>query len=179
MAENEEESPWEPLSVEHGHSKEDNVISVWFPHCYTQHSTYATDDKGILATIISNLNPGRFGTLGIQMTPVHAQEMAKHGWTKASMKKYIVENAKAPWRNMSGYYTGRNKERSPDEMVPIFAGNPNQPPPIQIFVAGGQGAWTGLHSGGSTPCTAKIDLPKNWDNLVAKYKKVVPSYVRY
>jgi hypothetical protein len=25
----------------------------------------------------------------------------------------------------------------------------------------------------------KIDLPKNWDKLVAKYKNVVPTYVGY
>ena len=27
--------------------------------------------------------------------------------------------------------------------------------------------------------TKKIDLPSNWDELVNKYKNVVPHYVRY
>jgi len=36
--------------------------------------------------------------------------------------------------------------------------------------------------GGATPGKKeiqKIDLPKNWDRLVAKYKNVVPTHAKY
>ena len=55
---------------------------------------------------------------------------------------------------------------------------PGQAAPIQIFVGGGWGSWAALMSGGM-PYTEKIELPANWDKLVARYKNVVPNYIRY
>jgi hypothetical protein len=179
IAENEEESPWEPLHVERGLKKEDSAITVWFPHCYQQLSSYGTDDKGILATVTSNIAPGRFGQLGVMMTPVNAQAMASRGWNKEAIKKYIVENATAPWSRHPRYYSEVSKSHQPDEQVPLFASTPNQPPSIQVFVAGGQGSWTALFSGGATLTTVKIELPPGWTKLVAKYRNVVPTFARY
>jgi hypothetical protein len=52
-----------------------------------------------------------------------------------------------------------------------------------ILVAGGPGAWmAALRSVGGIQndfVTKKIELPRNWDKLVAKYKDVVPAYVPY
>jgi hypothetical protein len=55
---------------------------------------------------------------------------------------------------------------------------------FMIVVAGGPGVWMGLlQSAGGTWMnsfvTKKIELPRNWDKLVAKYKNVVPTYERY
>ena len=54
---------------------------------------------------------------------------------------------------------------------------------LMIVVAGGPGAWIGLlrSAGGweNSFVTRKIDLPRNWDRLVAKYKNVIPTYVGY
>jgi hypothetical protein len=48
---------------------------------------------------------------------------------------------------------------------------------------GGPGAFIAyIVGGGATPGRKeiqKIDLPKNWDRLVAKYKNVVPTYAKY
>jgi branched-subunit amino acid ABC-type transport system permease component len=49
---------------------------------------------------------------------------------------------------------------------------------IQVVVLGGMGSWVGTLSGGQTG-VAKIELPSNWDKLVAKYKNVVPTFARY
>jgi hypothetical protein len=50
-------------------------------------------------------------------------------------------------------------------------------------VAGGPGAWMGmLRSVGGIEngfVTKKIELPRNWDKLVEKYKNVVPVYKKY
>jgi hypothetical protein len=129
IAENEEDNPWEPLHVERGLNKEDSAITVWFPHCYQQLSSYGTDDEGILATIISNITPGRFGQLGVMMTPVNAQAMASRGWNKEGIKKYIVENATAAWSRHSRYHSEASKSHPPDEQVLLFSPTPNQPPP--------------------------------------------------
>ena len=54
-----------------------------------------------------------------------------------------------------------------------------------VVVAGGPGAWFGLHKsvGGGTLANEfvaqKIQLPKNWNALVEKYKDIVPNYVQH
>jgi len=105
--------------------------------------------------------------------------LASRGWSKSNIKKYIIEHATAPRGHHSRFYGEPSSGKDPNEPVPLFSGDPCQPPPIQIFVAGGQGSWTGLHSGGSSVTTMKINLPANWDKLVAKYKNIVPVYARY
>ena len=179
IAENEEDSPWEPLHVEHGFKKEDSTISLYFPNSYQQQHSYATDDKGILNTVIYNITPGRMGMLGIILTPVNAKALASRGWTKKDITKYIMENARAPRDHYAGYYAGGEDKGDPQESVPLFTTRPGQPDPIQIYVVGGWGSWTGLLSGGQGITTEKIELPANWDKLVTKYKNVVPTYAKY
>ncbi len=61
----------------------------------------------------------------------------------------------------------------------IFRVTPSDPEPVQIYVFGGFGSWIGFLQGGPQPVIKKVDLPGNWDKLVAKYKNIEPSYVRY
>jgi hypothetical protein len=179
IAENEEDSPWEPLHVENGLKKADSAISVCFPNCYHQQHSYGTDDKGLLNTVIYNLTAGRMGMLALMMTPVNAKAFGSRGWTKQAIKDYIVENARAPRDHFAGFSAGGENKGDPNELVPLFTIRPGQPSPIQIFVAGGWGSWTGLISGGQGITTVKIELPANWDKLVAKYRNVVPTYAKY
>jgi hypothetical protein len=179
IAENEEDSPWEPLHVENGLKKEDSAISVCFPNSYHQQHSYGTDDKGLLNTVIYNLTAGRMGMLALMMTPVNAKAFGSRGWTKKAIKDYIVQNARVRRDHFAGYSAGGENKGDPNELVPLFALRPGQPNPIQIFVAGGWGSWTGLISGGQGITTVKIELPANWDKLVAKYRNVVPTYAKY
>ena len=52
-----------------------------------------------------------------------------------------------------------------------------------IVVAGGPGVWMAAFrsAGGfeNTFVTKKIELPRNWAKLVAKYKDPVPNYESY
>jgi len=54
---------------------------------------------------------------------------------------------------------------------------------IRILVAGGPGTFIAQVVGrGATPGMKriqKVELPANWDKLVARYKDVVPTYARY
>ncbi|MBN2239266.1 MAG: hypothetical protein JW712_05795 [Dehalococcoidales bacterium] len=176
--ENEEDSPWEPLHVERGLNPEDSAISLCFPNSYQQLHSYSTDDMGILRTIIYNIAPRAMGTISVMITPPHAKTLGENGWDKEKIKNYIVENAKIDLERTPMYYMPGNEERDPKEQVPLVMARPGQLAPVQIFVAGGWGSWTGLMSGG-TPHTEKIELPVNWDKLVAKYKNVVPTYIKY
>ncbi len=184
VAENEEDSPWEPLHVERGFKKEDSTITLSFPNCYQQLCCYGTDDEGTLSTIIYNVPPGMFGMITLMVAPPVARALAARGWTKRDIKAFVVENARTPLDHHPMYWPNSRPARdrrqpwNPSASVPIVRVNELTPDPIQIFVAGGMGSWIGLITGNNT-ITEKAELPANWARLVEKYKTVVPTYVRY
>lgn len=192
IAENEEKSPWEPMHVEDGYDRADSTISVSSPNTYIQTWPYATDDEGILRAIIYNLIPR--GAPCIIITPQHAKILADNGWTKEDIKIFISEYARIPayraptyWGTSSplavpgkppGLYKGKIPMRETD-LVPMIADHSA----IGVLVAGGPGAFIGLmmpmglFNGRKT--MKRIELPSHWKELVAKYKNIVPNYVRY
>jgi hypothetical protein len=179
-AENEEESPWEPLHVEFGLKKSDSAVTIAFPQCYLQHWPASTDDEGILRSVQDYLH-GAF-THNIIFNPTHARILAKAGWTKQDIKDFLSEFGRTPARrssNSSGMlFKGRITPRA-GETTRII----RDPRVIRIIVAGGPGAFMAhVFGGGPTPGQneiRKIELPKNWDKLVVKYKDMVPNHVRY
>jgi len=168
LGEYEEESPWEPLHVERGFNKEDSTLTLFLPNTYIQTIPRDTNAKGYLETYAS-LNPGSMSCLLV--VPPHAKVLAGEGWTKKRIKEYILENSASPFPPAQG---GRGTP-----ILPVKSSIDD----LMIIVAGGPGAWIGLlrSAGGweNSFVTMKIDLPKNWDKLVAKYKNVVPAYVGY
>jgi hypothetical protein len=184
IAENEEESPWEPLHVELGYENEDSTVTLSFPQTYLQHWPYGSDAKSILTSVVDNLPRGMRHT--IVFTPPHARNLAREGYTKEKVKRYVVENKLEPAeavraRSGTGLAFARTREESlPTEgMVPQI----RDARYIKVIAGGGPGAFIAhLAGGGATPGKKeihKIELPKNWDKLVAKYKNVVPTYAKY
>ncbi len=186
-AENEENSPWEPFHVGRGFKKDETALTLMFPQSFQQMMPFGTDDKGILATIVGSIVPARMGMFAALLTPNNAKSLVDGGWTKQSIKEFVVKNAVVP----EGYY----KRLGLDDSKPfdrgnvvitgtanknsIFVASPRDPDPVQVFVFGGFGSWMGFLQGGPPPITQKVDLPKNWAQLVKKYKNVVPTYARY
>jgi hypothetical protein len=105
------------------------------------------------------------------IVPSHAKVLASEGWTKKKIKEYVLENSSLPFPPVQG-----------GQGTPLQPTKPS-PDDLMIVVAGGPGAWIGLlrSAGGweNSFVTKKIELPRNWDKLVAKYRSVVPSYVAY
>lgn len=181
IGENEENSPWEPLHVERGLNKEDNAVTLTFPQTYQQIMPYVIDDMGILKSICYNTAPLHMGMFGVLLTPTNAKALASRGWTKKAIKEYIIQNALAPRDHLQSYYSlppDQKMKQNPQDMLPLFQVSSREPDPIQIYVVGGFGSWMGMISGGSI-ATEKIELPAGWDKLVAKYKDMVPRYIRY
>jgi hypothetical protein len=185
IAENEEESPWEPLHVEYGFKREESTITVSYPQTYLQHWPYSADAEGILRAVIDNIPRGMRYTF--IFTPPHAKNLAREGWTKEDIKEFISEYARIPGSRFAGkglggmwggLYKGRIPIRDTDSLSMI-----RDPQFIRVIVAGGPGAFIAhAAGGGATPGkkqTQKIELPKNWDKLVKKYKNVVPTYAKY
>jgi hypothetical protein len=168
LGENEEESPWEPLHVERGFKKEDNTLTLFFPNSYMQAVPRGTSAEGI-AQSLADMGPWNMSCLVV--IPSHAKILADGGWTKKKLKEFILKNAKSPFAS---------SQKNADIL--------SEPPAVDtngllIMVAGGPGAWMGmLRSVGGIEndfVTTKIDLPRNWDKLVEKYKNVVPVYTGY
>jgi hypothetical protein len=185
IAENEEESPWEPLHVEYGLKKEDSAISLNFPQTYLQHYPPGSDATSILQSVIDNLTRGMRYT--IVFNPSTAKNLAREGYTKEKIKKYIAGKKLVPAAQLKAQLgavvtPGSNLQQSSRdaaEMVPLI----RDPRLIRVIVGGGPGAFVAhLIGGGATPGKKeiqKIELPKNWDKLVGKYKNIVPIYAKY
>jgi len=184
-AEDEENSPWDPLHVDCSFKKGDSAITLTFPQSYQQVVPYGTDVKGLLATIVGSVIPTRIGIFAVILTPSNAKTFADQGWTKKAIKDYVIENA----RVKDEYYIqlGLTKVLPFDRGNPIGPGTGSQifrrtqrdPDPVQVYVFGGFGSWVGFMNGGSSTITKKVELPKNWAQLVKKYKNIVPTYIRY
>ncbi len=177
LAENEEASPWEPLQVQQGFKKEDNTVTASFPNSVYMASPFGSDAKGILNGIVASAH----GSLTILLQPQHAQALGEEGWTKKQIATYVAEYARMPAYKTSNYYVPWTPNRArppfnPEDSVRTIP----SPDSIRIVVAGGAGGlMVDLISGASGWTTKKVTLPANWDKLVAKYKDVVPTYVRY
>ena len=94
MAENEEESPWEPLHTEYGYRREDSTIMLTFPQSYVQHYPPSNDEDGIMRSVLDNIVPG-FG-YSIMFPPLHAKMLASFGWTKQDIRDFICEYKRVP-----------------------------------------------------------------------------------
>lgn len=185
IAENEEESPWEPLHVEYGLKKEDSAISLNFPQSYLQHYPSGSDAKSILQSVMDNFTRGMRYT--IVFNPSTAKNLAREGYNKEKIKKYVAEKKLVPAAQIKSQLgavvvPGSSLQQSSlnaAEMVPLI----RDPRVIRIIVGGGPGAFVAhLIGGGATPGKKeiqKIELPKNWEKLVAKYKDVAPIYAKY
>jgi hypothetical protein len=168
IGESEEESPWEPLHVERGFKKEESTLTLFFPNGYTQSVPRETSAQGI-AQSLADMGPWNMSCLIV--IPSHAKVLSAEGWTKNKLKEFILKNAasRIPARKENSDVLSQPPAADADGLL--------------IVVAGGPGAWMGmLRSVGGIQngfITRKIELPRNWDKLVAKYKDVVPTYKTY
>ncbi|MEM2393636.1 MAG: hypothetical protein QXW82_05760 [Candidatus Bathyarchaeia archaeon] len=173
IGENEEESPWTPLHVERGYSKDDSTITFAAPNSYIQF--IATTPKDVLRELRTRIMhglvwPGRVFAL---IPPENANEMAKAGWTKQDIKRFLVQytripKAKSPLKQMPRERWPKEFEAlDDDDLLPVF---PNERM-IDIVVTGGPGRWIALLGPSVVDvATEKIELPSNWKELVEKYK---------
>ncbi len=176
--EDEEGSPWEPLHVQQGFDRGDSCITLSFPTATSQAPTFGSDGDSIIRSIISTVSDRQ---VTIMMNKQHARALAEGGWTKREIAEYIFEYARRPAINSQEYWgqwlpERRRQPLNPDYPVATF----RSPDWIRVLVAGGAGAlFTKLVTGGTGWVTKKIRLPSNWNEIVAKYRDIVPTYLRY
>jgi hypothetical protein len=151
VAENEAESPWEPLHVERGYPAEASTVTV-ISVTGTQNilDMASRSARGLLQMFCSHA-----GTAGVQnvllgggplfaISPEHAQILARDGFTKQDVRQYLYEHARAPLTEFSreniAEVLAKRRPRwcvpeNPDARIPIA----DRPEDITIIVAGGPG----------------------------------------
>jgi len=99
IAENEEESPWEPLHVERGFSRESSTVTAHFARsCLHVENRVSNQPEEVLLTIADSLSYGGVWFTGwcrgstVVMGPTHAQLLDRHGWSKADVKQFLWEH---------------------------------------------------------------------------------------
>ena len=108
ISENEEQSPFAPYHVDHGHAPEDStvfVIGCEPPHSVTNH--LASDAEGILDSIISAMstiahnNAVSSGSCAVVLGMEHAHTIAARGWKRADIRNYLWMNTSNTFGELS------------------------------------------------------------------------------
>ena len=147
VAENEAESPWEPLHVERGFPREVSTVTVSGcegPHNIQDH--YSNTGLGVLRTVAGAMGQaGSNNLLGwggplLALGPEHAATIARDGYSKAAVKAFLLEHARFPLARLGREYQQQQIERhgaidAPDTMLSIV----KRAEDISVIVAGGAG----------------------------------------
>jgi hypothetical protein len=102
IGEREEDSPWEPLHVEHGFAAADSTVAV----LAAEGPQVVVDTRGrtardVLATIARNGEAiashaiGELGDTLLVVGPEHARTIAADGWSKADVRDFLWEHTRA------------------------------------------------------------------------------------
>jgi hypothetical protein len=148
IAENEEESPWEPLHVEQGLSREQSAVTLFAgeaPHGVSEHN--ARTARGVLKAMAYALCTvwSYRACLGFEavvvLGPEHVKTIHRDGFSKQDARQFLFENAGIPVRcyddepgegvAMRGMYTQIRVDGEP--CYQKF----RTPEAIKIVVAGG------------------------------------------
>jgi len=168
IGEDEEASPWEPLSVERGFKKEDNTVTVFFPNTFMQTVPGGTDAQGILDTL-AGMTTSTMSSL--ILIPSWAKVLSSEGWTKQKVKAYLAAHGTPISSSVTPTSAASPPKIETDSLMILVAGGPGS------FIALLRSAGPGFFE--NALVTKKIELPKNWDKLVAKYKDLKPNYEKY
>ncbi len=151
IAENEKESPWEPLHVQRGFKRETSTITI-FGACTPQMiddnsgGKCAKDILNLFALSIpylGNRNTNGEGEPFVIFGPQHANQVAQEGYTKQDVQRFLFERARLRFGNipeglLANYSNKWQKfycNVSPDYGVPIA----DRPEDIVVIVMGGKG----------------------------------------
>ena len=204
LAENEDfvtKIGWKPMSVDQGFKEGDNVITVG--SCVCSDSAYAmgsdTAERTLDRIAARLVDTGIYytdqtraaGKLPMRhhliITPCIAEQLAKHGYSKEKVKRYLWERAVFPARRAEMLWgkegflcqlvrTGALpslycESNDPDRIVPLYP----DPEALMITVSGDPSrdniyicAGNGQHG---YPVSKKVELPKNWEKLLEEGKK--------
>ena len=155
IAENEEDSPWEPLHVERGFPADASVVTTHFARS-TLHveNRISGRPEEILLTIADSMSYAGAWQAGrgytVVMGPEHARLLARHGWSKRQAREFLWQHwgrRRGDLRRLGLYHemgdgtdplsgTGAEHDGDDDEFVRFGA----SPDSVLLVVAGANNA---------------------------------------
>jgi hypothetical protein len=159
IAENEEDSPWPPFHVEHGHEPGSSTVTAMtmrsVAHIEARHTTVPEQLALDLADTIRRTGALIHETISacIALGPEHAHLFARAGWSKHDLRRFVYEHALNRRETLaavgkdavSGKTRWRLSSQHPDS-VPDSAGDASEvrslgsEQAVQIVVAGAHNA---------------------------------------
>lgn len=149
IAENEEESPWEPLHVERGFTREQSALTLFAaepPRGVSDHTAQSGETVmraicAALATVFSYRLCGRNEAV-VVVGPEHVKTLHRDGFTKQQVRQFLFENTGIPLRYYSEKDNGEGTQMTAHYREITIQGEPcyqkfRSPQQIQIFVSGG------------------------------------------
>ena len=107
IGEYEEENPWEPLHVEHGHAPSDSTVAAFAgdaPQGIYDHRSRTAGD--LLTTIARSLQvvwhhkATALGDTLVVLSPEHARTIAGDGWSKKDIQRFLWEFCQKPVKDL-------------------------------------------------------------------------------
>ncbi len=182
LAENEEESPWDPLQTDYGYSKDDSAITLFWPSEHTQIQTVTP--SATLKNLCKVWHGGFDVGIMIVLPPENAKMFADKGYSKKDILEYVKEYNRRPSTEIPRAAIGNNHPREglifPEEGLEHSARLFWNTEHMFLLVGGrdwGQAYLGGGDHGG--PVCKKANLPKNWDELIKEYPGTMPKYLDY
>ncbi len=178
LAENEAANPWQPLSVERGFAKDQNVVTVVSAEGMQRVLDINVNGEGFLGRVadyVSGMEVTRRKMI-LVLTPFTAQKLMTEGWNKESIRKYINDNARVPlFRYKDKFMSSSAGTEVPPAVLASADSNGMVQVPfigqLVILVAGGVGEKDELIPLWSSPVSREIKLPPNWDDLLARSRR--------
>ena len=149
MAENEEDSPWEPLHVERGFAPETSTVTVQMVRgdVYVEHRSTQIPEE-ILLTIADSMSYAGMITqiteerilhgAVVVMGPEHAQIIANRGWSKQDVKQFLWEHFGKTKRELRRF--GKVPRELEGKAEDAFIHSGRSPESIVLVVAGANNA---------------------------------------
>jgi hypothetical protein len=170
LAENEAESPWEPLHVERGFAPSASTVTVCGsegPHNVNDHGS--TTAAGLLralvgtAAVTGSNNVYLGGEPLLLLGPEHAQTIAGSGWSKRDLKRAVWEQARVRLADLSP----ENLQRFGVIDPPRFTGRPPDADvalapsadDIMVVVAGGPGKHSAIIPTFGATRSVTVEIP--------------------
>jgi len=143
IAENEGDSPWEPLHVSHGFNAEDSCVTIAVAYNpITVNNAYGHTGESILASIADTLKSAclvwRFPSQWVLVIgPEHAITLHADGWTRRNIQDYLIENATRPLSDLIRLGIAQGPEKPGDDKLVRRCSR--DPEDIIIVMGGGTG----------------------------------------
>jgi len=170
LAENEAESPWEPLHVERGFRRDESTVTVLGaagPHNVNDHGSASADSllKALAGTVAAPASNNIYygGEALVIVGPEHARTIADSGWSKADLKRALWERGRVRMDAFSQENVSRYKHIIPGRFDQTDSAATITPTvrweDVMVMVAGGPGKHSVVVPtfGATRAVTARID----------------------